>query len=134
MIMDKEGEKLLSLTAAEIYERVSAENENLPVEDFQSKFGQKLFRIQVKKPFGHASSTSSSKLYIQSCVEKESIIHSLPAPATTSINISESNKRKKEYVSSHVTKTKLPTEQVVLQENQVFTITCSIFGLYIDFQ
>ncbi|XP_060203167.1 uncharacterized protein LOC132631582 isoform X3 [Lycium barbarum] len=111
MIMDKEGKKLLSLTAAEIYERASAENDNLPVEDFQSKFDQKLFRIQVKKPFGRASSTSSSKLYIQSCIEKESIIHSLPAPTTASINISKNSKRKKEHVSSHDTKTNLPTEQ-----------------------
>lgn len=48
-------------------------------------------------------------MYIVSCVEKENIIHSLPAPTTT--DIAEGSKRKKEDLSSSDGEIELATER-----------------------
>ncbi|MCE5165890.1 hypothetical protein HAX54_012927, partial [Datura stramonium] len=71
VIMDKEAEKLLSLTAAEIYDLVSVENDSLPMENIQIRLNQNLFRIQVKKSFSRIVGSTFSKLFILSCIEKE---------------------------------------------------------------
>ncbi|KAH0716732.1 hypothetical protein KY290_012999 [Solanum tuberosum] len=62
------------------------------MEDVQANITNKLFHVRAKKAFARTSHTTSVKLYIHSCVEKESFADSLPSPST--INIHEGSKRK----------------------------------------
>ncbi|XP_060183813.1 replication protein A 70 kDa DNA-binding subunit B-like isoform X2 [Lycium barbarum] len=101
IIMDKEAEKLLSLTTDEIY--ALASNENI-----QSKLNQNFYIIQVKKSFSRSSQATSEKLYIKSCTEKGKMVHSLPESPKT--NIEEGNKRKKKHLVSFDEETEVPTE------------------------
>ncbi|KAG5597680.1 hypothetical protein H5410_038912 [Solanum commersonii] len=67
MIMDKEGEKLLSLTAEQIYERASTKINCPPIKDIDTSFVNKIFSIRAKKAFARTSNATAAKLYIQSC-------------------------------------------------------------------
>ncbi|KAK4709757.1 hypothetical protein R3W88_004270 [Solanum pinnatisectum] len=98
--MDKEGEKLLSLTGEEIYKRASDPGNYPPMEDVQDDITNKLFHVLAKKAFARTSCTTSVKLYIHSCVEKESFVDSLLSPST--INIHKGSKRKQKAVPPHV--------------------------------
>ncbi|XP_060167361.1 uncharacterized protein LOC132598478 isoform X2 [Lycium barbarum] len=102
IIMDKEAEKLLSLTADEIYDLASNEN-------IQSKLNQNFYIIQVKKSFSRSSQATSGKLYILSCTEKGKMVHSLPESPKT--DIEEGNKRKKKHLVSFDEETEVPTER-----------------------
>ncbi|XP_059281908.1 uncharacterized protein LOC132035796 isoform X2 [Lycium ferocissimum] len=102
IIMDKEAEKLLSLTTDEIYDLASNEN-------IQSKLNQNFYIIQVKKSFSHSSQATSGKLYILSCTEKGKMVHSLPESPKT--DIEEGNKRKKKHLVSFDEETEVPTER-----------------------
>ncbi|XP_059281909.1 uncharacterized protein LOC132035796 isoform X3 [Lycium ferocissimum] len=109
IIMDKEAEKLLSLTTDEIYDLASNEDELLPMQNIQSKLNQNFYIIQVKKSFSHSSQATSGKLYILSCTEKGKMVHSLPESPKT--DIEEGNKRKKKHLVSFDEETEVPTER-----------------------
>ncbi|TMW93765.1 hypothetical protein EJD97_011188 [Solanum chilense] len=70
------------------------------MEDVQANTTNKLFNVRAKKTFSHTSRTRSLKLYIHSCVEKESFADSLPLPST--INIHEGSKRKQKVEPPNV--------------------------------
>ncbi|KAL3339368.1 hypothetical protein AABB24_028141 [Solanum stoloniferum] len=61
MIMNKEGEKLLSLTAEQIYERTSTKNNFPPMKDLDTGFTNKIFSIRAKKNFYTCSKRNSYK-------------------------------------------------------------------------
>ncbi|KAK4719195.1 hypothetical protein R3W88_017533 [Solanum pinnatisectum] len=81
-IMNKEGEKLLSLTIS---------TRALSTRSFL--FGQ-------KKTFARAPNTTATKLYIQSCMEKEYTTH--PPTAPNKNNIQEASKRKQQVEPKQV--------------------------------
>ncbi|KAK4723384.1 hypothetical protein R3W88_026163 [Solanum pinnatisectum] len=91
MIMNKEGEKLLSLTAEQIYERTSTKNNFPPMKDLDTAFTNNIFSIRAKKIFTRAPNATATKLYIHSCMEKEYTTHPPTTPNTN--NIHEPNKR-----------------------------------------
>ncbi|XP_059290848.1 uncharacterized protein LOC132044373 isoform X1 [Lycium ferocissimum] len=109
IIMDKEAEKLLSLTTDEIYDLASNEDELLPMQNIQSKLNQNFYIIQVKKSFSRTSQATSGKLYILSCTEKGNMVHSLPESPKT--DIEEGSKRKKKHLISFDEETEVPTER-----------------------
>ncbi|KAK4714084.1 hypothetical protein R3W88_019991 [Solanum pinnatisectum] len=92
MIMNKDGEKLLSLTAEQIYERTSTKNNFPPMKDLDTAFTNKIFSIRAKKNFMRAPNATATKLYIHSCMVKEYTTHPPTTPNTN--NIHEPNKRK----------------------------------------
>ncbi|KAK6791456.1 hypothetical protein RDI58_010537 [Solanum bulbocastanum] len=100
-IMDKGGEKLLSLAAEEIYKRASDLGNYPFMEDVQADITNRLFHVRAKKAFACASRTTSVILYIHSCAEKESFTDFLPSPST--INIHEGSKRKQKVEPPHIT-------------------------------
>ncbi|XP_015159116.1 uncharacterized protein [Solanum tuberosum] len=100
MIMNKKGGKLLSLTAEQIYERTSTKNNCPPMKDLHTGFINKIFSIRAKKAFARAPNTTATKLYIQSCMEKEYTTHPPTAPNKT--NIQEASKRKQQLEPEQV--------------------------------
>lgn len=101
IILDKEEEKLLSLTTEEIYKRPSDPGNYPSLEDVQANISNKLFHVQAKKAFARALRTTSVKLCIHSCVEKQCFAHSVPSLST--INIHEPSKRKQKVDPPHIT-------------------------------
>ncbi|KAK6782242.1 hypothetical protein RDI58_020038 [Solanum bulbocastanum] len=101
MIMNKEGEKSLSLTAEQIYERTSTKNNFPPMKDLDTAFINKIFSIRAEKAFTCAPNTRATNLYIHSCMEKEYTTH--PPTAPNKSNIQEANKRKQHVEPEQVT-------------------------------
>ncbi|KAL3325717.1 hypothetical protein AABB24_036778 [Solanum stoloniferum] len=100
MIINKEAEKLLSLTAEQIYERTSTKNNFPPMKDLYTGFINKIFSIRAKKAFARATNTTATKLYIQSCMKKEYTTHS--PTALNKNNIHEASKRKQQVEPEQV--------------------------------
>ncbi|KAK4732225.1 hypothetical protein R3W88_025213 [Solanum pinnatisectum] len=73
LIMNKEEEKLLSLTAEQIYERTSTKNNFPPIKDLHTGFINKIFSIRAKKTLARAPHTTTTKLYIQSSPNNNNI-------------------------------------------------------------
>ncbi|KAG5568749.1 hypothetical protein H5410_064233 [Solanum commersonii] len=80
----------------------SQQDGNYPsLQDIQANISNKLFHFQAKKAFARALRTTSIKLCIHSCVEKQCFGDSLPSPST--INIHEPSKRKQKVEPPHIT-------------------------------
>lgn len=62
------------------------------MKDLHTGFINKIFSIRAKKAFARTPNTATTKLYIQSCMEKEYTAHPLTEPNKT--NIQEASKRK----------------------------------------
>lgn len=71
------------------------------MEDIQANFNKKLFSIRAKKTFAQTSRTTSIKLYIQTCMEKQSSTHSIASSST--MFIQEGSKRKQQIESPELT-------------------------------
>ncbi|KAK6796165.1 hypothetical protein RDI58_003866 [Solanum bulbocastanum] len=74
MIMNKAAEKLLSLTAEQIYERTSTKNNFPPMKDLHTGFINKIFSIRAKKAFARATNTTLQN-YISSRAWKRNTTH-----------------------------------------------------------
>lgn len=117
IIMDQEGEKLLCLTAEEIYTIASTEMESQPMKNDQLKMQDNFLKIQVKKSFSRSSHTTSEKVFILSVTKKENMLPSLPAPSN--INVEGDNKRHKKHVLSSGQQAAEPKEKHhVLKQKQ----------------
>ncbi|KAK6789699.1 hypothetical protein RDI58_013499 [Solanum bulbocastanum] len=71
-----------------------------PMKDLHTGFINKIFSIGAKKAFARATNTTTTKLYIQSCMEKEYNTH--PPTTLNKNNIHEASKRKQQVEAEEV--------------------------------
>ncbi|KAM3251682.1 hypothetical protein P3L10_005752 [Capsicum annuum] len=107
-ISGEKGEKLLSLTAEQIYDLASTEIESQSMQHAEMSCNQNLFKIQVKKPASRTDQTMSGKVQILAYTEKGNIMPSLPAQST--LHIKEGSKKQK-MDSTSVEQAKQQSEQ-----------------------
>lgn len=92
MILETLAEKILSMTAEQIYKIVAIKKEPMPTAHNNRQFAHKLFKLQLQKPLFRLPDQKPGTLAVSSFSEKEPLLlGTLP----TSVTVGEGSKKAK---------------------------------------